>query len=166
MTFAFRTIASVVAFASLVLVSSAGAATPPAQLLNKTVVVAFSVMWPGSPGALSVQRMIYVSTKGRIFVRGTRSGGSSSDSNDVAPGDYRYEGGRIIGHYRLNTGANQIPVSFDPGFTSCSAVLQYGRPGSEAYRGTGPDGATRTTNAAPNVSGVSCSIRDGNLIGQ
>jgi len=66
----------------------------------------------------------------------------------------------------LNTGVNQVTVSFDPGFTSCRAVLQYGRPGSEAYRGTGPDGTTRTTNAAPNVTGVSCSIRDGNPFGQ
>jgi len=66
-----------VGFAAFVLGSSAGAATPPAQLLNKTV-VAFSVMWPGAPGPLSVQRLIYVSSKGRIFVRGTRAGGSAS----------------------------------------------------------------------------------------
>lgn len=49
-----------------------------------------------APGVLSVQWLIDVSTKGRIFVRGTRTGGSSSDRNDVAPGDYRYEAGRII----------------------------------------------------------------------
>jgi len=166
MTIASRSIACLVLSASILLAASARAATPPAQLLNKTVVVAFSVMWPGAPGPLSVQRMIYVSTKGRIFVRGTRSGGNNGDSNDVAPGNYRYEGGRIVGQYKLATGANQITVSFDPAFASCSATLQYGRPGGEAYRGTGPDGATRTTNAAPNVSGVSCSIRDGNPFGQ
>src|SRR5689334_9002993 len=117
-----------IALASVVWASTASAAAPPTQLLDKTIVVLFGVQWPGAPGALSVQRQIYVSSKGRIFVRGTRSAGGATDSNDVSVGTYRYEAGRIVGYYTIASGANQITISFDPGFRSCTAALQFGRP--------------------------------------
>jgi hypothetical protein len=159
-------VASLATLAFLATAPSASAATPPQQLFNKTILVSFSIMWSSAPGPLSVQRQIYVSSNGRIFVRGTRSTGRAADSNDVSLGTYRYEGGRIVGYYKLNTGANQITVSFDPSFTTCTAALQFGRPSGESYRGTAPDGVTRTSSTAPTASGVSCSIRDGNPFGQ
>lgn len=161
-----RTIAYLTALTSLAVATQADAAPPPVQLLNKTIAVTFSLAWPGNPGSLSVQRMIYVSTKGRIFVRSTRSTGNAADTNDVSPGTYRYEGGRIVGVYKLQSGANQITINFDPAFTSCTAALQFGRPSGESYRHTVPTGATVTANTTPTASGFSCSIRDGNSFSQ
>ena len=157
-----RTIACLTALTALAVATRVEAATPPAQLLNKTVVVSFSVAWPGNPGTLAIQRLIYVSTKGRIFARGTRSTGNAADTNDVSPGNYRYEGGRIVGVTKLESGANQITISFDPAFTSCTAALQFGRPSGESYRHRVPTGATVASNSTPTASGVSCAIRDGN----
>jgi len=138
------------------------AASAPPQLYNKTITVSFSLTSRGAPGSLAVQRLIYVSSKGRIFVRGSRSTRAASDSADVAAGAYRYEGGRIIGHYTMADHANQLTITFDPGFQSCNASLRFGKSSGKSYRTTAPGGMTTVSDTAPAVSGLSCSIRDGN----
>ena len=122
---------------ALILVAAstqASEANVPVELYSKTIVISFSLIPPpgagsAQPGPLAIQRLIYVSSKGQVFVRGSRSAGTASDSKDVSPGTYRYEGGRIVGFYTMASHANQIAIRFDPGFQSCNASMQFGKSG-------------------------------------
>ena len=143
--------------------TAALAADAPPQLRNKTITVTFSLT--GQAGTLGVQRLIYVSNKGRIFVRSSRSTGNAGDTKDVALGTYRYESGRIVGFFTMAQHANQLTVRFDPAFQSCDASLVFGKATGGAYRLTAPNGVTNVQDRPPAVSGVSCSIREGNPLG-
>lgn len=131
----------------------------PAALRNKTVAVSFSLS--DGAGSVSIQRQIMISSAGKITVRSFRSTGSVSDSPSQPSGNYRFSGGRIVGVFTMADHANQLTVTFDPGFQSCSANLAFGKTAGRAYRTTSPAGVTTVSNNAPRVSGLSCSIRDG-----
>ena len=154
------------------LISSVHAA--PAQLYNKTISISFSVSAPakgedGSPlnGSRQVQRTIYISSQGRIFVRSDRRAGRLSDTVEKGPdstsGMFRFEGNRLIG---VNTGfisgAGQLTVTFDPGFQSCNASIVFGRENGKPFKFKGLNGMIFTATGVPSASSPSCSIRDGN----
>ena len=139
------------------------AADAPPQLHNKTITVTFSLT--GDAGTLGVQRLIYVSNKGRIFVRSSRSTGNAGETKDVPLGTYRYESGRIVGFFTMAQHANQLTVRFDAAFQSCEASLVFGKATGGAYKLTAPNGVTNVQARPPSVSGISCSIRDGNPLG-
>jgi hypothetical protein len=150
---------------ALTCATAANAENAPTQLYNKTITVSYSSTLNG--GTMAAQRVIYVSSKGRIFVRRERSYGGASDSSDIPLGNYSYSGGRIVGFQPLleGSGAQQITISFDQSFSSCSASIRYGKSSGQPYQVRVPNGKTVSSDKAPTVSGLSCTIKDGNPFG-
>lgn len=154
-------------------VLSVSASAAPAQLLNKTVLVSFSVAIPskGSDGSVmnnprSIQRTIYISSQGRVFVRSARAVGRNRDSQERGPAEnsMRFAGNSLVGVVQFISGASQMTISFDPSFASCAANVLTGADGGKAIKFKGLDGIEYTATGKPQVSGVSCSIRDGNAL--
>lgn len=168
----------------LMLISAAGlllsggiALAVPAQLYNKTVTVSatISVNAVADDGTSvnrprTVQRIIYISTKGRLFVRVERQVGKRSTSAERGPEvtskAFRFEGSKLVGVLKFPSGAAQMVISFDSGFTSCSTSMLFGRENGQGIRFRGLNGKMYTQQGAFNVSGQSCSIRDGNPFAQ
>lgn len=162
----------------LCLLLSAGgtqAAGAPAQLHNKTIRMSASatvnaVAPDGSRTNVprTVTRTIYVSSKGRLFSREERRAGRNADTVDRAPGEsggsggFRFDGNRLIGVVMAESGARQVTITFDPGFSSCTASIAFGREGGKAYKVKGLDGKIYTATGVPTASGASCSISAGN----
>ncbi|MBI3700476.1 MAG: hypothetical protein HY242_08530 [Afipia sp.] len=153
-----------------------GEAAAPKQLYNKT----FSFFWGESnrsirvsdgadtTGNFKLDRMIYFSTAGRHFSRGSYStqGISIGGSRELAPGDnamgITFEGNsfRATWHAFGSTGvARSLTVNYDPAVTSCSASISVGKVGDGTS--VGIDGA-RYRLVETNVGSVSCSVKDGN----
>ena len=146
----------------------------PAQLYNKTISISYSVTANAvaEDGTVSnrprtVQRTLYVSSKGRIFSRSDRQVGRNSDSVERGPestsGAFRFDGNRLIGvNTNFISGAGQLIVSFDGGFQSCTASIVMGRENGKAVKFKGLNGQIFTATGVPTVSTPSCSIREGN----
>jgi hypothetical protein len=151
---------------ALTCATAANAANAPAQLYSKTITVSYSSTIGG--GTAAVQRVIYVSSKGRIFARGLRSGAGSSDSKDESLGTYSFSGGRIIGYHELRagSGAAQVTISFDPSFRTCNASLRFGKSSGQPYQSRAPNGRTYSSDRPPIISGLGCAIKDGNPFGE
>jgi hypothetical protein len=144
--------------------SIANAADAPPQLYNKTITVSYSATM--NNGTLDARRIIYVSSKGRIFARRTRSGGGAADSKDLRLGNYSYSAGRITGYLDFSrnggSGGQQMTISFDPSFRTCNASVRYGKSSGQLYRVVVPNGKTYSSDSPPTVSAVTCAIADGN----
>ena len=149
----------------------------PAQLYNKTVVVSatLSVTAVADDGSAlnrprTVQRTIYISNKGRLFVRVQRQTGDRSTSADRGPEDtskaFRFDGSKLVGVLQFPSGAAQMVISFDSAYSSCSHSIVFGREGGKPVRFKGLNGKMYTQQGSFNVSGLSCSIRDGNPFAQ
>jgi hypothetical protein len=146
-----------------------------ASASNKTVLVSMTVSVSakaddGSFATLprNIQRTIYISSKGRVFSRTARQAGRNSTTKELAPGEggggggYRLQGNTLIGVLKFQSGAAQMVVNFDAGFQSCSVKVVFGREGGQAIRFKGLNGKMYTQQGAFNVSGESCSVREGN----
>lgn len=167
--------------AALIEVQAAPAyADAPRQLYNKTIQASWSVAVAktGPEGqkknvAVTVYHTIYVSSSGRLFERGSRGSKRGKKQTDNAPGaavnaggeatGLRFEGSRLVGNTAFAQGARRFVVSFDPGFSSCSVAVMFGREGGGLKR-RGVDGVMYTIDSMT-VSGESCSIREGNPFG-
>jgi hypothetical protein len=168
----------------LLAASPAFAAGAPPQLHNKSILLAWStqVVQKGQDGrmispTLSQQRTIYISSQGRLFVRAGRSINnrkfSGSKTGEAGPDDSRgyageargisFQGNTLIGTQTYASGAGQIRITFDPGFSSCTMVAVEGKSGSGPIRIKGIDGQMYERISATS-SGYSCSIRDGNAL--
>ena len=166
------------------LATPAFAAGAPPQLHNKSVLLSWStqVVQKGPDGrvitpTLSQQRTIYISSQGRAFVRAGRGVSnrqfSASKTGESGPDDSRgydgeargisFQGNMMIGTQAYASGAGQIRVTFDPGFSSCTMVAVEGKSGSGPIRVKGLDGQMYERISATS-SGYSCSIRDGNAL--
>jgi hypothetical protein len=160
------------ALAPAMFAATAWAANAPPQLYNKAITVAWinSVNATAEDGTvghgLSHQRVIYISSKGNVFARSNRSGGRLYDSKDRGPdetaGTYSFQGGHLVGFLKMLGGASLLTVSFDSGFQSCTATIQFGRSGGEDYKTIAPNGKTYTIHGAISASTPTCSMRDGN----
>jgi hypothetical protein len=151
---------------ALTCVTVANAANAPAQLYNKTITVSYTASMGG--GTLGARRTMYVSTKGRIFVRRTRAGGGAFDSKDVNLENYSYSSGRIVGYHVFpeGGGGQQVTISFDPSFHTCTASLRYGKSAGQPYRIRVPNGKIFSSDTPPTISGIVCAITDGNPFGE
>jgi hypothetical protein len=150
------------------------AAGAPPQLYGKAISVSFSatVNATAEDGTSvnrprSVQRTIYISSKGRIFSRSQRQAGRNADTVQRGPdqtgGSFRFEGNRMIGvNMNFISGAGQMIVTFDSGFQSCTASINFGREGGRAFKFKGLNGKTYTATGSPTASTPSCSIGAGN----
>lgn len=180
--FILRRIApGVCAIAALIGVQTGPAsADAPRQLYNKTIQASWSVSVArtGPDGRKSnsvsvVYHTIYVSSSGRLFERGSRATKKGKKQTDNAPGStinaggeatgLRFEGNRLVGSTAFAQGARRYVISFDPGFSSCSVAVTFGREGGGLKR-RGVDGVMYTFDSIT-ASGESCSIRDGNPFG-
>jgi hypothetical protein len=159
--------------ALLLSIGNASAASAPPQLHNKTIRISFSVSIEAraQDGTMtkvprSVDRVIYVSTKGRVFVRSSRRAGRYSSEAERGPGvtsgSFRFSGNRMIGTMRFISGAGQLTVTFNPTFTGCTAEGILGHEAGKAFTFKGLNGKTYTALGRPNISGQTCSVSDGN----
>src|SRR5690349_2545206 len=96
------------ALLGLMLLIPCGASAAPPQLLNKSVSVgmSISVNARAEDGSVAnrprnVQRTIYISSQGRLFIRVTRQAGSNMQSAERGPeetaGSFRFAGNQLIG---------------------------------------------------------------------
>lgn len=147
----------------------------PAQLYNKTISVSFSVSieGKGSDGSTvnhprQSSRLIYVSSQGRVFSRALRSNGRNSETKERGPGEggLQFAGNQLVGTLPFISGASRLTISFDPSFQSCSGQIIQGTESGKPFIWKGLNGVTYTATGKPNVSGVSCSIRDGNALAE
>lgn len=121
-----------------------------------------------------VTRTFYVSSSDQIFVRNTRkvlrSRGGASDVRDTAPDEVTTEKGRaiktrlvgnqLIHQVEMIVGAVQVVVDFDPSFTSCSAVVFYGKAGADPIRQNRITGDITVLSMKANS--ISCNVTAGN----
>jgi hypothetical protein len=176
-----KLIAPVLALACLVtgIPAVAVAAAAPAQLLNKTIVISWSrdVTEKRGDGTIinihrNDTRQIYVSTAGRLFIRRTAQIRQLQRTKDVEPGttttpegqvDMRFQGNRLVLTRTHYSGATQLTIDFDPGFTTCTMKVVSGKEAAGApivWRGMNGRPFEVISNT---VTSSSCEIRDGNL---
>jgi hypothetical protein len=167
---------------SLMLSTVAGAA--PAQLYGKSVVISVSETrasrpvtgGPTTSSSSSSQFSVYISEAGRPFVRSDRTltsrRGTEQKAIDSAPGSkigvsvssgVEFSGNSMVLTMRMVSGARRITVTFDGGFSSCSATVLNAREGDKPMviknRYTGVD--REVTSIQSSVTG--CSIKAGNV---
>jgi hypothetical protein len=158
---------------ALLFCTFAGAAhAAPPQLLNKTVSVEMFITVPaknpdGSPAKTGrrVSRSIYISSQGRLFQKVIRQAKGGADQKEFSPdsgGGVHFVGNKLVGMVKVISGANMLSISFDPSFQSCTADMILGSEGDKPRVWKGLNGVTLTATGKPMVSGVSCSIREGN----
>jgi hypothetical protein len=146
----------------------------PFQLLNKSITVSMSVTIPAKSmdGTLStrqrsIQRKIYISSQGRLFVKTAmraRRGASDSEAGpDDGGNNLHFVGNRLVGTRALISGANQLTISFDPSFQSCTADMVIGTESGKPRVWKTLSGETVTATGKAVVSAVSCSIQEGNV---
>ena len=165
-----------------VLVSGAAFAAAPPQLRNKnmTVNVTLQIMQRAPDGRtgssqIQAQYVIYVSSVGRAFVRGSRSINNPNfnvtRTSDVSPGqnpsgqsemrEMRFEGGKLVGSFAFISGAARAVITFDSGYSSCNASVVFGRAGGAPIKWTGLDGRQYEVQSVT-VANQTCTMRDGN----
>jgi hypothetical protein len=161
----------------LVLAAGCGSAwAAPPQLLDKAIYTSVSIaVTARSEDGTSVarprqiDRIIYVSSKGRLFSRVSRQAGQRNQTRELGPettaGNFRFQGNTLVGGLTLLSGAAQLTITFDPSFSSCTASVAMGRESGKAMKIKGLDGKTYTVEGKPSISNVSCSIRSGNPFG-
>ena len=159
--------------------SQAGAV--PLALFNKTITLTWniqmSVKSAGGGGVKTIiaqrERVVYISDKGRLFVRERRGGGRGDLSHveERAPGNstnytgnpssLRFEGNELVAITGQVNGANIMRASFDQRFSSCSMTWMAGKSPSGQTTWKGSDGATYEIVSAT-AGAMSCSIKAGN----
>lgn len=160
---------------------TASAGPAPKQLYNKSILINWveSVIQKAPDGStrnpqINTIRTAYVSSAGRLFVKGTRNisnrnfqGGNQTergpDNSNAGPGGFTFEGNQFVGTAVFEGGARRLTVTFDPNFSSCTANVVYGKSGSANQKWKGFDGVTYEL-VSITVGAVGCSVRDGNAL--
>ena len=143
----------------------------PQQLLGKSVVISWTDSMQNrkfdgtSYGSThSQQRIVYISSAGRLFVRLTNRSGGNLRNREVAPGaggtSFRFEGNRMVGHAVFSGFARRVAVNFDSSFSNCTTTVQYGSSGGPRTWKTLRGETVELQSVSP--SAPSCSIREGN----
>jgi len=171
-------------FFSLVAVApnAVNAQGAPRGLYGKSVVLNWvnSVVQVGADGrssnpTIAAQRVAYISSAGRLFVRASRShvGSGRRRQSDIAPGDtqnrggepvqMRFEGGRLVSTVGFIAGAGRAVATFDPLFQSCSLEVIYGKVAGGGMSRKGIDGTVYRIQSITTLS-KSCTVQDGNAL--
>jgi hypothetical protein len=170
----------------VVLPDGAAAQSAPAALHNKTVVLSWSEFRVQKADAGDIARSntrsdfrVFISGGGRLFSRFTRQNPKSGRSNSSALGpdgkmsvsgvgqgsrSARFDGQQLVSENSMSSGARRIQADFGAGFRSCSLRVIYGKQNGADQRHRGMDGRMYTIISTA-VSAQSCTIRDGNLVG-
>ena len=183
-----RTLAGSLAGLLLALLApeAATADNVPAALHNKTVTLSWTEYRVQKADAGDIARStthsnfrVYVSSGGRLFSRFTRQNPKSGRSNTSALSPdgkmvrsgvgqgrrtARFDGRQLVSENAMSSGARRIQADFDASFRSCTLRVIYGKEGAADQRHRGMDGRMYTI-ISTDVSAQSCSIRDGNLVG-
>jgi hypothetical protein len=161
----------VVTHAMILGAPSAGAT--PRELYNKGIRIEYSVA--STEGAhnwvTNVSRTIYVSSTGRLFERIVWSNRAGRQTSDNAPGassnsrgearDMSFSGNILIARIGYASGAGQMTIRFDPTFSSCEGVINFGtEPGKALVRRNMRGDLSQITSIK--ASNVSCSVTTGN----
>jgi len=169
------------------LTGQAAAASAPAGLLGKSVIVSWSESrqqtfeGESQPVYRSVSRQlsIYISSAGRSFTRMQMHASGSGrlparslsatverapdDPSGGRPGALHFEGGALIIDTQLNSGARRLTITFDGAFASCNARVIYGREGGAPIRTTSMINKRRLQVNSLETSAPRCVVRDGNV---
>jgi hypothetical protein len=161
----------------LLIVMGSFASSAPPQIQNKTVTASWSVDYTFiAPSGrifaqtVSSQRVVYVSSAGRIFVRQSYNTPRGSESAETGPGektpdggarDVRFEGGKIVAMAAIPGGmAGRMVISFNQSYSTCTVDVTIGR------SGRGPPvmrrGGVLLEVKSRSISGQNCSVREGN----
>ncbi|MFM1814788.1 MAG: hypothetical protein RLZ98_1483 [Pseudomonadota bacterium] len=163
------------------------AASAPAGLRGKTVTVSWTAVrnMKRGPGRdwedvrRSFTKRFYVSTKGQLFFRTSAdsSGGKSGSIERVrkgrgkgamtyggGPGRIQWSGNSMtITAVRKSGGAGRISISFNGNFSGCSArVIVAKEVGAKVIVSKSIATGKRIEIRSARISGVSCSVQDGN----
>jgi hypothetical protein len=111
------------------------------------------------------QRAGYVSSAGRIFIRSNnRSKGGQLNAErgpeEKVAGSLKFQGNSLVGYGGHEGGAWQILVTFDSGFSNCTANVVWGKSG-HTQKWIGYDGVTYEI-LSGSITGSKCSIQEGN----
>lgn len=162
----------IIAGGLLLIASVTTAQAAPKQLLNKSVIVAWAdsvyQKYPdGTAGTATItrQRIAYVSSAGRVFVRSINSDRNATLNRELAPGEEKgslaFQGNNLVGHAVFSGFARRVMVTFDPSYGSCNATVTYGRSGGPTTWQSFDK--KRTFEVQTITAGSpSCSIREGN----
>ena len=145
----------------------------PAELLNKTITVNYTVTIPGKSadgqtisGVRNAVRTIYISSAGRIFGRVFRRDRDASATKEAGPGEtgntLHFEGNKLVGAMQFVSGAVQMTISWDASGGSCTATMLAGRDSGRTIQWKGVNGKTYTATGPVEPSNISCSIATGN----
>lgn len=155
-----------------VLLADFKAGATPLEAQNKTVTVSFSHFTPAncSDGtankyARNITQVIYISSQGRLFAKlASRAGNASKDRLDAPSGksSFNFSGNKIVGTFPQVSGAAQETITFDSSYQSCSAEVIAGTESGKAWAWINLVGVKCTATGKSVISGVSCSVRQGN----
>jgi hypothetical protein len=169
--------------ASLAGSSHATAASAPAGLRGKSVTATWTeirLQRLGGMGdfkehAVSQSLSAYISSEGRVFAKRTvyagRKGksGSVSSVGENAPGvqGSQFSGQSLVITNKLSGGARMARISFDSGFSSCTASVILGREnGTGVAKGRSNISGAALEIKSATVSNTNCSVRTGNVFGE
>jgi hypothetical protein len=99
------------------------------------------------------------------FVKVSQRARRAATDREIGPGDggsWHFEGDRLVATRSFISGANQLTISFDASFQTCSADLVIGSESGKPRVWKALNGETLTAAGNAEVSGVSCSIQEGN----
>ncbi len=160
------------------------AASAPAGLRGKSVIATWTetrMQRLGGTGdfkerAVSQNLSAYVSSEGRVFAKRTVVGGRKGKSGSVSSVGENAAGGQsaqfsgqslIITNKFASGGARMARISFDSGFSSCTATVILGREnGTGIARGRSRISGEVLEIKSASVSNTNCSVRSGNVFGE
>jgi hypothetical protein len=177
--------------AGLGMLACGNAAAAPAQLYEKSVVISWSEAREQTSSALpdgaarSVTRngefSVYISSAGRTFNRLTFSGASMGRRGQMRSGSSEQVNGEGAGRARsvsfsgrtmtavspMQGGARRILVTFDNGFSGCSAEVLTGKAGGASKIGSGSlmNPGTRVEILSVKTGAATCKVQNGNVFG-
>jgi hypothetical protein len=156
--------------------TAAMAGAAPKQLYNKSIDIYWGENTSNKRDADGVvvntagrlQRIVYISSAGRPFIRASGGGSYVNEKNrefgpDVAKGGTDFRGNQLVLTGHNMAVARQITINFDASFTSCTASVRAGKSGASP-KWIGFDGAPYEL-LSISIGSATCSIRDGNAVG-
>jgi hypothetical protein len=183
---AFRRQACLAAVCLASAAAPAAAQSVPGALHNKSVVLSWNEyrVQRGDDGHMSRSNtgsrfVVYVSSAGRMFSSFARQNPKSGRSNksDLAPDgnvsvsgvgqgqrSMRFEGNQMVSENAMRSGARRVEATFNASFTSCTLRVLYGKEGGANQYHRAMNGKMYTI-ISTDVTGATCSIRPGNLVG-
>jgi len=123
------------------------------------------------PRAVPQSLQIYISSEGRTFERRNVPGASKEGVGGGAiagrAGGSRFQGNTLVIAGATRSGARQVLITFDQGFSSCSTKVSVGRePGASFIKGTSMGSKQPIEFTMESITGESCTIQSGNVFAQ